>query len=543
MKRFNIYILLVLVGLSGSCSDFLDRDPLSQASENTFWKTLADAESGVNALYPLLPGERDFWRDCESDNSLMTNSWGESGLGYICQGIHNASTGYLKEEWKYDDLFRILYYMDKLSNMDIDPAKKQRFEGEARFILALKYYRMTRHFGDIPLIKEKPIALEEAALPRSSKQEVLDYAIENVNKAIEYLPDSYSGANTGRITKGAALMLKADMYLDMASYKKFHANQDATEYWREAASAAQKVIDMGLYELEEDFAFMFKSEANNNNKEVILANQYLENERTHMLPILCSPSGTGVTGQGWASFCPTRQLVDSYEMTDGNSIYDSPLYDMNDPWENRDARLKKTFFLPGYECLRPNGQYEPYMPHPAYNKPERINNEGGGITGYMYLKYNDQTLTKPANSWTNFSLYRYAEALLIVAEALNEYEPGNSRIVEYVNQVRERAGLPGVDQLLGNQEKMREKIREERRHEFVAEHKRYFDILRWKTAEIVLNEPGYGINSDETTAIGDYTQKQFLGQNRTFDVSKHYLWPIPQNARDNNPNLTQNPNW
>ena len=181
MKRLN-YILLSGALAFMSCSDFLDRDPLDQASENTFWNTVEDAETGVNALYPLLPGERDFWRDCESDNSLMTNSWGESGLGYICQGIHNAATGYLSEEWVYGDIYRILYYLDKLNGMDINEESKRRFEGEARFILALKYYRMTRHFGDIPLIKEKPVALEDAALPRSPKQEVLDYAIENINK-------------------------------------------------------------------------------------------------------------------------------------------------------------------------------------------------------------------------------------------------------------------------------------------------------------------------------------------------------------------------
>lgn len=543
MKQYSIYILLAAALSLNSCSDFLDRDPLSQGSESTFWKTEADAEKGVNALYPLLPGERDFWRDCESDNSLMTNSWGEGGLGYICQGLQNASTGYLKEEWKYDDLYRILYFLDKLNGMTIDDTKKQRFEGEARFILALKYYRMTRHFGDIPLIKEKPIELDKANLSRTSRAEVLDYTLENINKAIEYLPESYSGNNTGRITKGAALTLKADIYLDMASYKKFHHNEDAAALWKEAADAAQKVIDLNLYDLEDDFAYLFKADANNNNKEVILAKQYKEDEITHMLPILCSPTGVGVTGQGWASFCPTRQLVDSYLMTDGKSIFDSPLYDMNDPWENRDARLKKTFFLPGYECLRPNGKYEPYMPHPAYSKPECMNTEGGGITGYMYLKYNDLQLSKPGDSWTNYSLYRYAEVLLIQAEALNEYDPGNAKIAENVNRIRQRANLPSIEKELGNQEKVRQIIREERQHEFVGEHKRYFDILRWKIAEKVLNEPGYGINKDETSAIGDYTQDKFLGQNRTFDPGKHYLWPIPQHARDNNPNLTQNPNW
>lgn len=131
-------------------------------------------------------------------------------------------------------------------------------------------------------------------------------------------------------------------------------------------------------------------------------------------------------------------------MIDGNTIYDSPLYDKNNPWENRDLRLKKTFFLSGIDCLRPDGSYSPYMPHPAFNNPERINNEGGGITGYMYLKYNDPELEKPDASWTNFSLYRYAEVLLIQAEALNEYDPGNSKIAENVNLIRSRAGLPDV---------------------------------------------------------------------------------------------------
>ena len=91
MKKYSLAFLLVSALTLSSCSDFLDRVPLSQASENTFWQTEADALAGVNALYPLLPNSRDFWRDCQSDNSLMTNAWGESGLGYICQGMEIRS--------------------------------------------------------------------------------------------------------------------------------------------------------------------------------------------------------------------------------------------------------------------------------------------------------------------------------------------------------------------------------------------------------------------------------------------------------------------
>lgn len=557
MKKISILSTIVFLIVCSSCSDFLDRTPLSDASEEVFWKTTKDAEAGVNALYPLLPGERDFWRDCQSDNSVMTNAWGEGGLGYICQGTYNAATTYLREEWSYiskdgksNDLERILYYIDKLKGMEIDAVKKKQFEGEARFILALKYFRLTRHFGDVPLIKEKPLPLAESTIPRSPKQEVLDYALENVNIAINNLPEKYDDpVNNGRITKAAALMLKADIYLDMASWKKFHNSQNDNTLWKNAADAAQEVINLGLYELESDFNYIFTYQANNNNKEVILANQYKESERTHMIPVLASPSGIGVSGEGWASFCPTRDLVDSYECLDGKTIYESALYDVNNPWENRDIRLKKTFMLPGVDILRPNKTFSPYMPHPDYRlangsmAPERMNNEGGGVTGFMYLKYNELTIPAPYDSWTNFSLYRYAETLLILAEALNEYQPGDNRIAWAVNKVRTRAGLPEIDNILSDQEKVRNVIREERRHEFVCEHKRYFDILRWKTAENVLNKSAYGINKDFSAPIGAYNIEQFLAQSRTFDPGKNYCWPIPQSALDNNSKLVQTTGW
>ncbi|MGN6509487.1 MAG: RagB/SusD family nutrient uptake outer membrane protein, partial [Chitinophaga sp.] len=130
-------------------------------------------------------------------------------------------------------------------------------------------------------------------------------------------------------------------------------------------------------------------------------------------------------------------------------------------------------------------------------------------------------------------------------EALNEYSPGDARIASAVNDVRKRAGVAAVtDVEKADQSLMRDIIREERRHEFVAEHKRYFDILRWKTAEIVLGKNAFGINSDPADPIGDWTKPQFKAQNRVFDKTKHYLWPIPQSATDRNKNLLpQNPNW
>ena len=543
-KHYILSLLIAFLCLGGCKKNFLDTAPLDQSSDITFWKTVEDAQAGLNAVYATLPDSRDFWRDCSSDNSVMTNAWGEGGMGYISMGTYSATDGYIAEEWRYDHIRKALYFIDKLSTMSIDATLKKRFDAEARFILALRYFRMAELFGDLPLIKEKPVSLEESNLSRSPKQEVLDYALQNVETAILNLPVSYSASgDKGRITKAAALMLRANIYLYMASIKKFHKNQDDITLWAEAAKSADLITGMG-FDLENDYAGLFNKESNNNNKEVILAYQYVQDKLTQFLPLLASPTGVGVTGEGWASFCPTRDLVDSYECLDGKTIQTSALYNINSPYSNRDSRLQKTFMLPGVPVLRPNGSSTAYQPHPSYNMPERMNNEGGGLTGYMYLKFNDLTNPKPDENWANWPIYRYAEALLILAEALNESEPGNPKIVWAVNKVRARAGLPGVDAYVGDQAKMRQIIREERRHEFVAEHKRYFDILRWKIAEVVLSKPAYGINSNISDPVGDWTKPMFKAQDRVFNPAKNYIWPVPQSIIDRNKKLLpQNSGW
>jgi hypothetical protein len=548
-------ILILIMGLTifCGCKKVLELDPLANASENTYFKTAEDAKVGLNAVYATLPNDRDFWKDCNSDNSIMTNAWGEGGMGFINQGSQKASDSYLAEEYNgangasggYRSIRKALYYLTKLNGINFDSNLKKRYEAEARFALAMLYFRLVEHFGDVPLIKEQPVLLEESKIPRNPKQEVLAYALQCVNFSVDNLPVTYTDAgDNGRITKAAALMLRANIYLYMASWAKFHSGADVPAYWQHAANSADSVTTMG-YRLEDDFAFVFTEAANNNNKEVILARQYVKNLITHMLPVLASPGGIGVTGEGWASFCATRDLVDSYECTDGKSIKTSALYNPNTPYQNRDSRLTKTFILPGIPIKRPDGTMKPFQPDPSSGMPERIGAEGGGgKTGYMYLKFNDLNTQTPDQSNINWPIYRYSETLLIIAEAFNEFNPGNPKIKSAVDQVRQRAGLPVVaSSVSGDQSAMRTLIRDERRHEFVAEHKRYFDILRWKTAETVLNLSAYGINANVTDPIGAYNVPQLKAQDRAFDASRMYLWPIPQSVIDANPMIKQNPGW
>lgn len=556
MKRI-IYILSIIIIASG-CSDFLDVDPLHTPDENTFWKTESDAQTALNQLYNYLPHTRRWWTECYSDNAIMTNAWGERGLGEIKQGGLAPTTGHIQagyhwSEWRYDHIRQILYYLQNLEKVEFESDEvMKRMEGEARFILAMKYYRMTRLWGDLPLIKEQVVSIEESEeLTRSSQKEVVSYIFENINKAVEYLPASQD--KSGKIFKDAALMLKADVAIWAASWSKFHGKSISDipedQLWNMAVEACQEIIDSQRYELYPDLVTLFQSSTNNSDSETILARQYVEDEITNLINLLGVPGGVSLRGGGWASFSAPRNLVDTYECTDGESIFDSPLYQINDPWKNRDKRLTSWFLLPGYPVLRQDGSYTPFQSHPSYPNLEAIGGEGGGgRSGYWGIKYVEMD-TYVRNSYQNWIIYRFGETLLFLAEALNETNPNDSRIADALNAIRDRAGLPNVNGLLGDQNALRELIRHERRVELVNEEKRYYDLLRWKEAEDAMNPAGnvlYGINlteEDYNERLGDWTVDKVVAEPIKFDASKNYLWPVPQDVIDRNSKISQNPNY
>lgn len=568
MKK--IILLLFVVTLFASCEDYLEREPLHTPDETTFWKTEDDVQKALNTLYSYLPSASRWWTECYSDNAIMTNAWGEGGMGEIKQGGLSATTSHIQtwhdggswaggdrawSPWKYHQIRHCLYFLKNLREIEsIDEEKKKEYEGQARFIMAMRYFRMTRYFGGLPLIKENPVSLEEAEqLTRSSQSEVFEYILENVNKAIQFLPDVHD--KSGKITRDAAYMLKAEALMWMASLDKFHnrsvSSQSADQLFAEAATAVKKVVDANRYSLYPNLVKLFHSETNNTDDETILAFQYVEEERINWFNKLGVMGGVSLRGGGWASFSAPRGLVDDFECTDGKSIFESEVYDKANPWENRDKRLTEWFLLPKHPVLRQNGEYTPFESHPSYASTNReiIGGEGGGgRSGYWCMKYVE--LDNYIDwGFQNFIIYRYPEALLMLAECLNETDPSNPLIASSVNQVRERAGLPGVDDLLGNQTEMRAKILHERRVEFVNEGKRYYDLVRTKTAEIFMNPEGnvlYGINKhkeDYDNALGDWTKEKVVAEPIRFDASKGYLWPVPQDVIDKNENITQNPGW
>ncbi len=567
MKKLILYLIISVFFFS--CEDYLEREPLHTPDETSFWKTDGDAQLALTHLYKYLPDYFEWWTESYSDNAIMTNAWGEGGLGEIKQGGLSATTPHIQSTltvnygglhswspWRYDHIEQILYFIDNIKQVDFSSEEvKNRMEGEARFILAMKYFRISCFFGDIPLIKEKPVSLQESKeLTRSPQKEVFDYILENVNKAIQYLPNKHD--KTGKITQDAAYMLKADILMWMASLSQYHNKQlssrTSVQLWRDAANTVQHVINSGHYTLEPDIIKLFQSVQNNQDNETILARQYVKDEVINWINVLGVPGGVSLRGGGWASFSAPRGLVDDYECTDGKSIFESPLYDKKNPWENRDVRLTSWFLLPKHPVLRVNGQYTSFESHPSYAGPdhmEAIGGEGGGgRSGYWGVKYVEMD-TYDSYGYQNWKIYRYGETLLMLAEALNECQPANDSIAWSMNLIRTRADLPGVDHLLGNQLEMRAKILHERRVELTNENKRYYDLLRTKTAETFMNPPGnvlYGINKNEddyNNAVGDWTKEKVIAEPIKFDASKGYLWPVPQDVIDRNPLIIQNPGW
>jgi len=304
------------------------------------------------------------------------------------------------------------------------------------------------------------------------------------------------------------------------------------------------LIDKNRYELHPDLVTLFHSSTNYSDNETILARNYKEDDVTNFQNILGLPGGTGIRGGGWASFAAPRNLIDEYEVEDGMPIQTSPNYDIVEPFKNRDKRLTSWFLLPGVDVLRQSGEYTPFDSHPDNGNAEGVGGEGGGgRTGYWCTKYVELAATSTFG-YQNWIIYRYGEALLLQAEALNESSPGDPRIATAMNEIRDRAGLPTVNHLLGDQAAMREAIRHERRMELVNEEKRLWDIMRWKTAHIVLNPTSgfnYGINEsldDYTNRQGDWTVPQFAAEPQAFE-DHFYFWPIPQVVIDSNPSITQ----
>lgn len=550
---FNITLLMLVVLIYSCDKDYLTKYPLDSPSSETFISNEEELDMAVTGAYNALyaapratPMPFPLTLDYASDIGWERNT---NDLQILGMGNADADNQFTGDFWNllYVGIGRCNTILDKEESLR-NVVSKQVLEtrmAEVRFLRSYFYFFLNELYGGVPLLK-KVTTLSEANLPKSTKEEISNFIISEIDAIVELLPESAVGNNVGRITKGTALALKSRSALFNKNYEQ-------------AADAALKVIELGGYELHDNFEQLFKY-AGEASKEIIWSIQYKKGLATHSI----SSQFYSRLTQGFSNKIPVQSLIDSYECTDGLSIDKSPLFDPNAPFKNRDPRLTQTAVLP--QTLSLGVIFET---HPDslmtwdYREavPKRIanidaTNAYATFSGYLWRKYADEKdFSDRSNSELNAILFRYAEVLLNYAEAKIEMNEIDNSVYESINAVRQRNSVKMPPISTGkSQAELRSIIRKERKYELAGEGLRLFDIRRWGIAHEVMPGNLYGrirtgwlSNAPiiDENGTPNYDQVSNRGEmriieKRNFNKDRDYVWPIPRIETEVITNLDQN---
>lgn len=543
MKKYlSIIAAALLMGSFSSCSDFLDRYPLEELSDESFWKTEKDAEMAVSNLYNVLP-TWDVDEAINSDDAVHGIKW---AAGNQSKGVYDPADYGWSGEYGYIRQANLV--LEKIQEMDLSEDAYKKLEGQARFFRAYTYFTLIRSFGAVPYI-DKPLELTDVEnITRTPKDEVYAKVMEDFDIAIANLPVQWDEANSGRITKGAAMAMKARAAL-------YYNN------WETAMTEAMNVMDLGQYELyDKDNTGRYKElfwEVADGCDEFILSVQFNAPTRTHyLIGWECFPT------LGWGGLNPTQSLVDAFEDINGAPITsEASVYDPTNPFANRDPRLEVNVLHDGETMYGVTIKVAPL----SSSGNTGIGQHGDATaTGYYQQKWLDPSIDPQSTGWDmgkDWVVIRYAEVLLTYAEAKNELSPLDPSAFDAVNQVRRRVGMPDLQNTdptkptyCGTQDDLRKRIWNEWRVEFALEGgKRQWDIRRWGIAKDVLNAPFEGLRytlvDDPNAPKGDNGKKCILYVGEPLKLAgshyedHNYLLPIPQTEIDLNPKLEQNPGY
>jgi tetratricopeptide (TPR) repeat protein len=478
MKKY-ILLAVTFILTTTACNDFLTLQPDYVINENTFYKTANDFETALIGNYSALQGLHNntilYLTELTTDNAEI--QWSSPTVSEIeCDEINLTSTnGFVNAVWDYcfTTISRCNNILSRIDDVAFDEALKSQYKGEAHFLRAYCYFYLVRMYGDLPIIKvafRSPNEIAAFDMSRKPASEVYDLIISDLQSTSTLL-NGVTGLSKSRASVGAAKTLLGKVYLTQKNYAQ-------------AATTLKEVIDMNSYSLTPNYKTLF---TNNNDElsESIFEIKYL--------------SGNIGEGNGFSSvFTPPRFDMAIFPGNMQGSGRIVPTQDMGNAYEPGDLRRIASIS----DSVRlMNGTY-------AKN-----------IYG---LKFVDFTTGLAGDGGINFTSLRYADVLLMYAEALNETSKTNDA-QPFLNMVRNRAGLPSVSELTKTQ--LTEALEKERRVEFLCEGHRWFDLVRTGRLITVMN-------------------KYFQDNGLNFSVKEtELLMPIPQSERDIDPGLGQNPGY
>ncbi|MCM5664045.1 RagB/SusD family nutrient uptake outer membrane protein [Galbibacter mesophilus] len=549
MKYSTILILIITLSL-GSC-DYTDYNEKDYLLKDDIYSDLDRVKSALTGVYTDLPAGFT-----QVGQAMIASASDDAVFANDADPIHRYFNGAwstsrpLDSKWNfYYPIRRANQLLDEVENYtyeerlyDKDPTYEvlmqelERYKYEARTLRAFYYFELAKRYGDIPFYTSVLTEEEANTIERTPFEEIIDFIVQECDSAAAVLPDSYidqRDKETGRVTKGAAMAIKAKALLYAAS--PLHNESRSTEAWEKAAEAAYDIINSGTYSLLNNYSDVFNNYSNGNSELILERRQGNSNnfERINF-PV-------GYVG-GSSGNTPTQNLVDAYEMKDsGMNINDAGSgYDAANPYQGRDPRFEASILYNGATF---KGQTIEVFNGGTNGAPQRY----ATPTGYYLKKYLIESINLEAPNVTEkehtWVLFRYAEVLLNYAEAMNEAygpeSPGSFGMtaLQAVNMVRARSGMPDFPSGL-SKDAFRTKLRNERRVELAFEGHRFWDIRRWE-----IGEQTNQIYKMEVTQEGNnFSYSKELLTTRNFEP-KMYLYPIPFNETVINTNLTQNPGW
>lgn len=546
INKYFIIATTVLLSFN-SCIDMNMENP-SNISSADVWKDPALIQMYVNHLYVKLPGWDHYLYNNISDEAR--NNFPGASPETVLKGEWNEASNPM-DNWSFSyQYIRVANdFLANIGSASVDEEIKSVTSAETRFIRAMFYFDLVKRYGGVPLLVEAQDLNADLEVPRNSLNECLQFIVDEMDGIVDDLP---LNAERGKITKGAALSLKARTLLYWAS--PLYNEDNNTSRWQQAADAAKAVMDLGKYDLYPDLKQLWL-DMSESHSEVILERQYGMPDVSHGWD--CAVKTLDLSN-GDAGHCsPLQELVDAFPMKNGKLIHEEGSgYDPTNPYAGRDDRFYADIaynqaVVSGMQGGKLNHNYvlNIYKGGNDYDSPQ--GNPAYQIyttyTGYMTVKAvdpNNETYGYWYGSVQPWIIFRYGEILLDFAEAQNEATGPTPEVYAVLNKLRKRAGITTDLQGGLTKDQMRELIRNERYVELCFEHHRYWDLRRWKLAETRLNNKNYTgvVITKEDNGLFSYEYEPVDAVSLVFS-EKMYFMPIPQSEISKNKLLKQNPGW
>ncbi|WP_412561704.1 RagB/SusD family nutrient uptake outer membrane protein [Winogradskyella sp. MIT101101] len=470
MKNLKITYIFIALFIMASCSDdFVDVESNAENSEN-FFNSEEDYQNALIAAYDLLQTTylSVMLGDIASDNTLAggENANDVPGIQEIDDMIHTPINQQLRDiwQWMYAGVNRANYIMEFQDKTDF--AGKEGVLAQTRFLRAYYYFELVKFFGDVPFAVDKRLQFgDQFSINRTPKEEIYLQMEQDLMFAADNLP--YVQSQTGRITKGAAQAMLGKVYLYQDKFT-------------EAAAVLEDLIDNGPHDLITDYSTMFEND-NENNIESVFEVQYTDVEGAGFGCFQCSEGNIAVGFNGIRNY--------NGPLFESGFSFNVPTQDVVDEFEEGDMRLETAILDIDAWAAETGATFSTGFEHTGYFNRKYISRQGDLNTG-------DANLTNP----NNYRAIRFADVLLMAAEALNRGGISDSRAQMYLNRVRERAFGNSDNNVSATGSALTDAIYHERRVELVGEGHRFFDLVRTGRAASEING---------------------------FQSGKHELFPIP----------------